>query len=101
MSADERSRLCPEHRSDRIPSGACAACVQSRRVDELETTVEELRERVEKLAADERDDEAAETAREPSRYRTEATHDDRTVAVLLPRVRGTYPSSTRKRWLSV
>ncbi|WP_161605813.1 hypothetical protein [Halococcus thailandensis] len=39
------------------------ACVQARRIDELEQTVERLTEHVKKLEADERDD-AVETARE-------------------------------------
>lgn len=54
--SDSRARLCPKHRSDRLPSGACAACAQARRIDELERTVERLSERVEELESDDQDD---------------------------------------------
>lgn len=50
--SDSRSRLCPKHRSDRISSGACAACAQARRIDSLERTVERLGEYVEELESD-------------------------------------------------
>lgn len=50
MSSDARSRLCPEHRSDSIPSKSCANCAQARRIDELEQTVEQVVERNERLA---------------------------------------------------
>jgi len=63
MSADAHSRLCPEHRSDSIPTGSCVACAQARRIHSLETTVERLAERVEALEAD-RADETANTTRE-------------------------------------
>lgn len=63
MSADSRSRLCPEHRNDHIPTSSCVACAQARRIAELEQTVEELVEHIEALEADEGDD-AEDTARE-------------------------------------
>lgn len=56
MSTDARSRLCPEHRSDSIPTGSCVACAQARRIRALETTVERLAERVEELESDGQDD---------------------------------------------
>ncbi len=42
MSADARSRLCPEHRSDPIPTSSCGACAHARRIAELGQTVERL-----------------------------------------------------------
>jgi outer membrane murein-binding lipoprotein Lpp len=62
MSADGRSRLCPEHRSDSIPSKSCANCAQARRIDELETTVGELAEQIEELESDKDNTQKVETA---------------------------------------
>jgi len=45
MSADTRSRLCPEHRNNSNPT-SCVACAQARQIAELEQTVERLAERV-------------------------------------------------------
>jgi cell division protein FtsB len=66
---ESRSRLCPKHRSDRIPTSSCVACAQARRIAELEQTVEQvvdrnerLTEHVKKLEADTAD--AEDTARE-------------------------------------
>ena len=64
MSADARSRLCPDCRSDSIPRESCTACAQVRRIDELEGTVEELCERVEELEADAKVDDPANTVQE-------------------------------------
>jgi hypothetical protein len=50
--SNSRARLCPEHRSDHIPSQSCVACAQARRIDELETTVERLAGRVKELESD-------------------------------------------------
>ena len=52
MSADARSRLCPEHRNDGLLS-VCVACAQTRRIAELEQTVEQLLARIEALESDE------------------------------------------------
>jgi cell division protein FtsB len=62
MSSEARSRLCPEHRNDHIPTSSCVACAQARRIAELEQTVERLAEHVEALKSDAAD--AEETARE-------------------------------------
>lgn len=58
MTADARSRLCPEHRHNSLPTSSCVACAQARRIAELEQTVkqvvelnERLAERVKKLEA--------------------------------------------------
>lgn len=51
MNPGTRSRLCPEHRNDGH-STSCVACVQARRIAELEQTVEELSARVEVLDPD-------------------------------------------------
>jgi hypothetical protein len=56
MSAEGRSRLCPKHRNDHIPTSSCVACAQARRIAELEQTVERLAERVEALEANDQND---------------------------------------------
>ena len=50
MNPDTRSRLCPEHRNDGLSS--CVACVQARRIAELEQTVAALSARVEVVEPD-------------------------------------------------
>jgi uncharacterized protein YdeI (YjbR/CyaY-like superfamily) len=58
MSADSesRARLCPEHRSDRLPASSCVACAQARHIAELEQTIERLAARVPELEPDTEDD---------------------------------------------
>lgn len=54
--SDSRSRLCPHHRSDRIPASSCVTCAQARLIAELERTVERLAEYVEELKSDAEND---------------------------------------------
>jgi hypothetical protein len=63
MSSDARSRLCPEHRNDRLPTQSCPACEQARRIAALEQTVEVLCERVEVREANRTDDKNADDER--------------------------------------
>ena len=51
MSSDTCSRLCPEHQNDSTPT-LCGACVQARRIAELEQAVERLTVHIEALEAD-------------------------------------------------
>ena len=67
------SRLCPDHRRDRISSGACVTCAQARRIAELEQTVERLTVRIEEL---EGDDETKATAQETRTQPSEADEPD-------------------------